>query len=537
MELSPIARYFAGAGTLLLLIVTARAELTLPRIFGDHMVLPSGQETPVWGTASGDERVTARFITDSGIVRSAQTTVQPDGTWQVQLGSLLTGESGKLEIEGNRSGKLSFDDVVVGQVWFAAGQSNMRYGIGNREAPAELQEAAAEQAARTAPEIRFFTVGSSKPHQPGDNVKGAWKVIDADNVRSVSAVAWHFAVTLQEELGSPVGMIVSAWGGTPVESWTPMSNLESDPAGREVILRHEAKMAAYPELKKQYDLDLAAWEEANPTAALQKQNKRTKPKPPYDLHSSHVPSRIFNGMVYPLAPFAIKGVIWYQGENNAYRPSEYDALIQLLITGWRERWGIELPFYYVELANLYPLQAAPVEIERQPGHEVPSWAYIREAQEGALALPSTGVVTAADVGLHNNIHPPDKKTVGQRLGNLALVEVYNIDLPTPYSPSLDRILSEGKQLRIKLHDAEGLRLRGDKLEGFAIKGNGTDWMWAEGRIDGEDILLWNSDIDQPNAVRYGWATNPILSVENASGLPLRPFRSDRDNGEWDGFVK
>ena len=517
--------------------LSALAEVTAPRLFGDHMVLPDGDATPIWGNASGEKSVSVSFLDPNGSeIAQTQTDVDPNGNWLVRLGPLQSGDAGSLRIEGDSGATLSFDDVVVGQVWFAAGQSNMRYNIGYRDAPQENQAAASKEATAVIPQIRFFTVGASKPYKPADNLKGAWKIIGPDNIRSVSAVAWYFALTLNRELDCPVGLIVSAWGGTPVEAWTPMPKLESDPVGRDVVARHERKIAAYPELKKAYDQALADWEAANPTDGLKKKNANSKPKEPYSMNSSHVPSRIYNGMVYPVAPFAITGAIWYQGENNAYRPSEYDALIKLLVTGWRERWERDFPFYYVELANLYPKQQAPVEIERQPGHEVPSWAYIRETQEGALELPATGVVTAADVGLFNNIHPPDKKSVGQRLGNLALVEVYGLNLPNPHSPSLNGFTREGDKLRLSFNDAEGLRLRGDALAGFAIKGEDTDWVWAKGRIDGEDILLWSDEVRSPVAARYGWATNPILSVENSSGLPLRPFRTDKDSDEWDGFI-
>ncbi|MDQ8194056.1 sialate O-acetylesterase [Coraliomargarita sp. SDUM461004] len=507
-------------------------------MISDHMVLPSGADIPLWGDAIDEKTVQVAFMSDDGkVYLSDEASVSASGEWLCRFPKVEPGLTGKLIFKGSSDERLEVLDVVTGEVWLAAGQSNMLYTIGRKEAPEINKTAAAEQAEQLKPQIRFFKVASSKPSSPLKQVRGSWKVMDAEIVQTMSAVGWHFAATLNEHLKTPVGVIVAAWGGTPIEAWAPRSKLESDPVGLNVLSRQSRLDASYPDRIAKYEKELAEWESANPTPALQHENRRSKPKKPYVMADSHVPCRLYNGMIHPIAPFAIKGAIWYQGENNAYRPSEYDELIHHLVNGWRERWGYTFPFYYVELANLYPKQVEPVEIERQPGDGVPSWAYIRETQAAILDLPNTGVATAVDVGEAGDIHPADKKSVGVRLGNLALVEVYQKNLPSPYSPSFSHFDIEGATLRLHIDHADGLRLRGDNLDGFAIKGAEGDWAWAEGSISGDEILLRNDSIGEPVAVRYGWATNPILSVENSTGLPLRPFRSDRDSGEWEGFVK
>jgi sialate O-acetylesterase len=504
--------------------LTARADLTLPPLFSDHMVLQSGKASAIWGRGNASAGVRVRFCDETGAVRSeAAASVAADGKWALKLPPLPAGTAGFLEIRSASETK-KIEDVLVGEVWLGSGQSNMEYRTAASNVPEKIAGIAREEAAAATPQIRFFVV-EKKAGQPKplEEVGGRWTIITPGNVGGVSAVSWYFAQALHEKLEVPVGMIVSCWGGTPVEAWMSREMLDGTKASKEIWERHEKLIASYtPEKVQKLRDEMAAWQKANPTPELQRKNAKAKPKYPYWAESSRVPVRLYNGMLHGLIPYTLQGVIWYQGEANASRPGIYGELIRAMVNGWRKAWGEELPFYYVELAGHKKPQGEPSE---------GGLAVIREAQAEVLQLPKTGVATAVDLGLSDDIHPPYKKEVGQRLAGLALSEVHGLNVPAK-SPSYRSSKVEGDKIRLSFDDASGLRSRdGGEVKGFAITDGEGQWKWAQAEVEGEEVIVWSEGVSQPSAVRYGWANFPVLSLVNAAGLPLRPFRTDTGGGD------
>lgn len=508
--------FFAASGF-------ASAALHVPALFSDHMVLQSSKETAFWGSGDVGGKVTVVFFDETGTsAAEASASVGADGKWKLHLPPLAAGTSGAVEIRQDSGEAIRIEDVVAGEVWLGSGQSNMEYQTAAANVPREISAVAVEGAGASTPSIRFFTVvKKSGAPNPVEEVEGQWVVVTPDNVGKLSATGWYFAHALWENLQVPVGMIISCWGGTPVEAWMSKEMLDSTQASRQIWDRHNKLLASYtPEKVKQLQDAMKAWQKANPTPELQRKNRASKPQYPYWATSSRVPVRLYNGMLHGLIPYTLQGVIWYQGEANASRPGIYGELIQAMVKGWREAWGEELPFYYVELAAHMKAQETPVQ--------EPSWAFIREGQADILQLPKTGVATAVDVGLADDVHPPYKKIVGQRLAGLALRDVHGREGQVE-SPQFADFKISGSEVRIMLKNAEGLRVKdGGEVKGFAICGPDRQWKWAQAKVEGEDVIVWNEDISQPAAVRYAWADNPVISLVNEAGLPLRSFRTDRD---------
>ena len=299
--------------------------------------------------------------------------------------------------------------------------------------------------------------------------------------------------------------------------WIPRKELDATTVGPAIWKRHEEALAGYSkEAEAKYKLEEAAWRKANPTPELMLKNAKLRPKPFYAPDGSKVPVRLYNGKIAGLEPYAVKGIIWFQADGNSKHPEEYAELIQTLIRTWRAHWHAELPFYYVEMNNMHPLQTKPDEDK--------PLQWIREAQNAALKLPKTGVVASLDLGIAENAHFPVKKPVGDRLANLALSEVYHLELGEVHSPELAGHQVEGDNIRVRLKYADGLRSRSSAVRGFTLKNAEDRWVWAEGRVDGKDLLVWSKDAPNPQELRYAWAENPIISIENGAGLPLRPFR-------------
>ena len=501
-----------------ILAFNARAALQMPSIFSDHMVLQSGKPAACWGWADAGARVKVS-VTDSGgkcLGEVKSLAGESEGRWEVRLPILPAMAAAKLSISTDRGDQKAIADILVGEVWLASGQSNMTRSVGNADFPKEVMEVARQEAAAINGSIRIFTVAQTGSDTPQRDVAGKWIVVTPETVDRCSAIAWNFAHALNGALKTPVGMVVSGFGGTPVESWIPLDGLNATEASALVWKRHRELLAKLPEEKAKYDVRLAEWEAANPTPEMRAKNAGQRPGLPYSETDSRAPVRLFNAMIYGLAPFQVQGVLWYQGEENSSRPQEYPELIQALITSWRKRWGSELPFFYVELSTVRPVQQKPSE---------GGWAFIREAQQAALKQPHTAVVTAVDVG-NGQVHPWNKKPIGERLAAVALSDVYGKNIPSR-SPEFASCTISDRSVRLKFKHADGLRTRGDgPVAGFAISENGTEWKWAQARIVGDEIEVSHSDVASPVAVRYGWADNPVLSVENQYGLPLRPFRTD-----------
>ena len=522
--------------TSLLATEWAKAELRLPAVIGDHAMLQAGKPVAIWGWATPGAQVKVAFVgRDPSHSDTFIATADKSGKWSGRLPALKAGTAGQLQISSDQDGRKTVNDVLAGEAWLGGGQSNMVYDIAGKNGgdptnPEEVAEIAqnvliAQREADAAqPPIRYFAVASKGAGEPADDVNGKWVLADSGNVKTFSAVAWNFAIALQNKLHVPIGLVVSCVGGTPVESWMSKEALESTSAGAAVLDRHNQALAAVtPEAIAKHDAGQQAWEAANPTPELRFKNAASRPKAFYTATSGKAPIGLYNGMIHGLEPYTLRGIIWFQADGNISHPLEYSELFQALIRQWRADWKEPLPFFFVEMNNMsQDKQTKPV----QP-HGL---TLIREQQHGGLLQPGTGMVAAIDVGT-KNAHFPNKKPVGERLAGLALRDCYG-QPGQANSPMFKSFTVEADKIRLTFTDAEGLRVRGGgDLKGFAIRGSNGDWVWATGRIVGQNIVVWSDQVPAPAAVRYAWAANPVVSVENGAALPLYPFRTDTNSKE------
>ncbi|MBI5549086.1 MAG: hypothetical protein HY901_34815, partial [Deltaproteobacteria bacterium] len=474
-------------------------------LFGDHMVLQRDALTPVWGWAAPGDEVQ---VTIAG--KAFLATADEYGRWLVRVGPFEAGGPYTLAIDGPRS--ITFEGVIFGDVWLCSGQSNMQWSVfGSSDAGAAI-------AASDDPDIRLLTVPMvclKSPRQtfPPRNVNTAdagceiapnaspnapvWKTSSPASVPSFSAVCYFFGRALHEELGVPIGLIHSSWGGTPIEAWTSTEALATI---------------------EDYHAALGARATAEP--------KQLGPKSLATL---------YNGMIAPLLPFAIKGAIWYQGESNAAAGAQYSRLLPNLIHDWRSRFRMgQLDFLTVQLANFHPQQVEPVQ---------EGWALLRESQlHTALNDPRGGFAVTIDLGEAANIHPANKQDVGGRLAISALKNAYGRNVPGGVgSPLYSSMKIEGAKIRVSFANVGSGLMVGTKtglspavedphakLRSFAIAGASKSWVWADAVIDGASVVVSSAQVANPVAVRYGWADNPPCNLYNREGFPASPFRTDLD---------
>jgi len=498
---------FVAAGALSLVpAVAAPAAVRLPAVFSDNLVLQQGVPVPVWGWAEPGEqvRVTCRD-------REAAATADASGRWRVKLPALQPGPKTRLEIRGNNA--ITIENVLVGEVWLCSGQSNMAMPV-SRAANAEVAQQQANHS-----EIRFFQVASSHAATPQDDCEGRWVACSPKTVGRFSAAGYFFAEDLHRRLKMPVGMLQAAVGGTAAEAWASRRSFESDPAFRPLLAATDEVVEDFPAAVSAYEQQLADWRATLKTA---NQASGRRPRPPQPAYKN-LPTLLFNGKIAPLVPYAIRGAIWYQGENNARgrRAYDYRRLLPLLITGWREAWGQgDFPFIAVQL----PGYRQPPE---EPGES--DWAVIRESFVEALACPQTGIAVTIDLGEADDIHPRRKQEVGHRLAQWARAEVYDEPIVC-CGPLFEAARLMGNRCIIRFdHAAEGLVAGdGEPLRQFAIAGADRRFVWAEARIEGKDtVVVASPAVPEPVAVRYAWADNPAgCNLFSDAGLPASPFRTD-----------
>jgi sialate O-acetylesterase len=512
-----LRRSFATLMTTFILLLglsfLADADVKLPAVIGDNMVLQRGMETPIWGMAEPGERVTVAMGD-----QQAADTADKVGKWMVKLHPLDAGGPFEITVTGNN--KITLNNVLVGEVWVCSGQSNMQMSVKNS------MNAEKEIAESNYPMIRLFSVKRKVADEPQDDTEGSWVECGPETVGWFSAVGYFFGRLLHRELDVPVGLIHTSWGGTPAESWTSKETLESDPVLKPVLDRWAKIMDAYPAAKKAYDEKLAQWEQEAQKAKDEGKPVPRKPWRPTGPDSPHKPTSLYNGMIAPLLPYAIKGAIWYQGESNAGRAYLYRKLFPMMIYDWRKAWGQgDFPFLFVQLANFTKIQPTPVES---------AWAELREAQLMALSLPNTAMAVIIDIGEANDIHPKNKQDVGRRLALGALAIAYDFDLV--YSgPIYKSMTIKGNKARLTFdHVGDGLKADGGgPLKGFAIAGPDLKFVWAEAKIvDDNKVVVWSDQVSHPTAVRYAWENNPQCNLYNSAGLPASPFRTD----QWTGVT-
>lgn len=488
------------------------ADVTLPAVIGDRMVLQRDMHVPIWGRAEPGEDVTVAAGAASAAAKAGA-----DGRWMVRLAPMPAG--GPIDITVKGKNEIVLRDVLVGDVWVCSGQSNMQWTVG------ASANAAEEVAKAVHAGIRLFSVPRVVALEPLADVKAAWAVLSPETVRDFSAVGYFFGRDLHAALGVPVGLIHTSWGGTPAESWTTRATLDAYPEYRPLLEHWNKRVAEYPEAVQRHENAAAAWEEAAAKAKAEGKDAPARPRPPGNPHADPwYPGGLWNGMIAPLVPFAIQGAIWYQGESNADRAYQYRQLFPAMIRDWRQMWGQgDFSFFFVQLANFRAVNDAPVESD---------WAELREAQLMTLALPKTGMAVAIDIGEAGDIHPRNKQDVGRRLALAAQAVAHGKDVV--YSgPIFDYMKVEGGAIRLFFaHTGGGLACKGEALKGFAIAGADRKFQWADARIDGATVVVSAQGVADPVAVRYAWSINPVCNLYNEEGLPASPFRTD----SWPGVT-
>jgi sialate O-acetylesterase len=416
---------------------------------------------------------------------------------------------------------ITLHDVLVGEVWVCSGQSNMEMPVGTNPqgwsgAVVNYQD---EMARADYPLLRLFTVQKAVAGKPQREVKGYWVAARPQTVGEFSAVGYFFGRDLLKVLNVPIGMIHSSWGGTPAESWTSRGTLESDPEFASILDSGTKLLSPYPKVFQDFEQQLGQWRQDSDKAEADGAPVPTAPPVPDDpRRNPWRPAGLFNAMIMPLTPYAIRGAIWYQGESNADRAAQYRKLFPAMIRDWRRVWEEgDFPFLFVQLANW----SVP-----QPRS---NWSELREAQLMTLSLPKTGMAVTIDIGDASDIHPKNKQDVGYRLALAAQAIAYGRDVI--YSgPIYESMAVEGEKVRLRFKYAYGGLVAknspSQNVSGFEIAGDDHKFVAAEAKIDGDTVVVRSEKTPHPVAVRYAWAMNPWCNLYNRAGLPASPFRTD-----------
>jgi len=382
-----------------------------------------------------------------------------------------------------------------------------------------------EIAAADYPNIRLFQVGRVIAQEPQEDVPATWSECSPETVQDFSAVAYCFGRELYKKLGVPIGLLHTSWGGTGSESWTSADMMAANNAFKPILKKLEDSRAGYDAKYAEFEKNLAEYREKARKMRAAGEDPGREPRAPYGPIHQHAPSRLFNGMVAPLIPYAFQGAIWYQGEHNASRAYQYREIFPAMIQDWRNHWiRGDFPFLFVQLANFRERKTEPVEED---------WAELREAQLMTLKMKNTGQAVIIDIGEADNIHPTNKQDVGHRLAVAARAQVYGEKIE--YSgPMYEASRIVGKKVYLQFsHQGSGMTTKGDvALKGFAIAGADKKFVWADAEIVGGEIMVSSAMVPKPVAVRYGWANNPECNLYNREGLPASPFRTDT----WKGIT-
>lgn len=481
-----------------------KKEFRVAALFSHNMVLQQDVSVPIWGWADDGEKITVTFRGQK------VSTVAKDGRWTVRLRNLSAGGPHNLSISGSRTVELT--NVMVGEVWLCSGQSNMEWPLKKAFKPEE------DIASATNTMIRLFIVPNTRtnaavsdvpPANPPMDFQSKWLVCSPDWAAGFSAVGYYFGRDLQQKRKVPIGLIQSDWGGTPAEAWMNEEFLAANPRYKKELL--DPAPAAY----NAFEAALAVWEKEKAEASKNKvEFRKLQPRAPWR------PAELYNGMIAPLIPYAIRGAIWYQGESNASRAEQYHSLFPDLIRNWRRDFGQgDFPFLCVQLA---PFKV----IKSQPGES--DWAELREAQLLATkVLPQVGMAVITDVGEEHDIHPTKKEPVGKRLARAAEGIAYGEKIV--YSgPIYRRVKFAGGRAIVSFdHVGRGLISRGGSLKGFTICGPDKKFYWALAEIQPDNtVAVWSPNVAEPIAVRFGWADYPVVNLWNEDALPASPFRTD-----------
>jgi sialate O-acetylesterase len=507
-----------GLATLVALgwMIPAPADIQMPAIFGSHMVLQQGIKVPIWGMADSGEKVTVSFG-DQTVTTVAGT----DRRWMVALTPMSASTAGRtLTVKAKKI--IRFEDVLVGEVWVCSGQSNMELQPGWTENGGQEIKAANFPGMRmiAIPKVTARTPQwSFDGNQTPEDYDGQWAACTPDVMKNFSAVAYFFGRRLHRRLDVPIGLIGAYWSGTPAQAWTSQKALEPDPRLKSYLTNWDEYTSQYPRVKADY-----AVKEAVAKAKGKSLSVWFDPVPQDPVTSAGRPANLFNGLIAPLIPFAIRGAIWYQGEGNAGNPDDaalYHQLFSTMISDWRTCWGQgDFPFLFVQLCAIGKRQDEPVETSS-------SWAILRESQLKTLALPNTGMAVIFDTDPTGYLHPVNKRPVGERLALAALKTAYGKDLEDS-GPVFDALEIQGNEIVLRFkHVGAGLVSKsGDALKGFGVAGKDQKFVSADAKIMGDTVVVSSPQVKAPVAARYAWANNPQASLYNQAGLPASPFRTD-----------
>jgi sialate O-acetylesterase len=521
IRLANLVATLALLNTLICCALPARADVKLPAMFTDHAVLQRDMPVPVWGSADPGEEVT---VTIAG--QTHKTKADEKGKWRVTLEPLKVGDPLTLVAEGKN--RLERKDILVGEVWLCSGQSNMEFQLITAN-NGDLEVSAANH-----PNIRLVRVKETGSQTPVEDFKGEWKICTPKSAAGFSAVGYFFGRELNEQLGVPIGLIDDSWGGSSCEAWIRRDRMEGKPLYDDLIKKWDNMVKNWDDAK--WKADKAAYQKkADEAKAAGKKAPPNRPLAENPAFGQHRPANLYHARVEPVMPYAIRGVIWYQGESNAPRAYQYRDMFPLMIQSWREDWKQgDFPFYWVQLADF---------MEERPEPTESTWAELREAQTMTLdKLPKTGQAVIIDIGEGADIHPKKKLDVGRRLARLALANDYGQSVVSK-SPRYDSMEKQGKKIAIKFKDVgEGLHCVDSKdVQGFAIAGADKKFVWARAIIvppkDGgkaDTIEVSSKEVPDPVAVRYAWADNPVCNLYNNVLLPVTPFRTDDWTGKTEG---
>ncbi|MCX6281955.1 MAG: chitobiase/beta-hexosaminidase C-terminal domain-containing protein [Bacteroidetes bacterium] len=454
----------------IMLMNSVLGEVRLPAVLSDHMVLQQFTQINLWGWADPGESITV-YTSWNG--KSYSLRADKEGRWNIRLFS--GGPGGPYTIRFSGNNMLEINDVMVGEVWVCSGQSNMEFTFQNLGGWKYFPDLKKRIDTSRLNKIRLCTIGKQALKQPSDSCLARWLPADSSSILNFSATAFCFGLEINKKFNVPVGLIVSSWGGTPAEAWTPDEYLRYIP-GLSFYLNHPNN---------------PSWE-------------------------ASAPSGLFNGMIYPLRHYTIKGVIWYQGESNRYDPDLYGSLFKSMILSWRRYWEkLDLPFYFVQIAPF------------NYGDYDEASGYLREAQEKALEMENTGMAVTLDIGNLNDIHPKNKQEVGYRLSLLAFAQAYNqASLRSSTSPELRFSRIEEDKIQVYLKNTDFLYGRGDKLSGFRIAGDDGIFKPADALIAGSSVIVSSKEVPSPKYVRYAFRNTDTASVFDKWGLPASSFRTD-----------
>ena len=493
----------------------AHPDVTLPRVIGSNMVLQRDMQAPIWGWASPGEKVTITLSPEAeGVEPLFSTSAVADmkGNWQIKLPAIAAGGPYTLRVKGSNT--LELTNVLFGEVWVCSGQSNMQWPV------SASKDSEAEIAAGMYPKIRLFYVPRVAAGLLQHDVAADWHETTPETVANFSAVAYYFGRKLYKNLDVPIGLINTSWGGTRIEPWTPPVGFTAVPALASISKEVQDIQANYraqlPEKMKNIEAWIAETRKALETGAQLTQ----MPNNTHPLAHQQRPTALYNGMVHPIVPYAIRGALWYQGESNLRDGMLYHEKMKALINGWREVWGQgDFPFYFVQLApfNYGGRNANPIFLPQ-----------IWEAQAATLALPNTGMAVTTDIGNLRDIHPRNKQDVGRRLALWALAKNYGRDDVTSSGPLYKSMRVEGNTIRLTFdYVGSGLTSRdGEPLTWFQIAGEDQEFVEAQPTIDGDTIVVSSDAIPNPVAVRFGWHQSAEPNFVNKEGLPASPFRTD-----------